>query len=224
MTCIPINLVFEDSLSEAVLRRLLAGSRQKYTVGFHYNSRGYGSIKSKIDAFNHSAKGMPYMILTDLDVYPCPPALISAWLTTAKHPNLIFRIAVREVESWLLGCRPAFARFLAIKEDLIPRDVDALPDAKRSLIDLVRKSPKKHLRSDIVPEAGSTARIGPDYNGQLIYFVENFWDPAIAKEHSTSLHRTIKALDEFRPIFETPPQGPSPSAAQSTSNPKGPFT
>jgi len=203
MTYIPINLVFEDSLSEAVLRRLLGSSRQKYIVGFHYNSRGYGSIKSKINAFNNSARGMPYLVLTDLDVYQCPPALINAWFSTAKHHNLIFRIAVREVESWLLGCQLAFAKFLAINENLIPTNVDELPDAKKSLIDLVRKSPKRQLRLDIVPEEGSTARIGPDYNGRLIYFVENFWDPETAKEHSPSLQRTMKVLDEFQPIFES---------------------
>jgi hypothetical protein len=203
MSDIPVNLVFEDSLSEAVLRKLLENSRQRYAIGLPYNSRGCGWIRARINALNNSAKGMPYLVLTDLDVYQCPPALIKAWFSTAKHHNLIFRIAVREVESWLLGCRPAFAKFLAIKENLIPTNVDELPDAKKSLIDLVRKSPKRQLRLDIVPEEGSTAKIGPDYNGRLIYFVEDFCDPKIAKEHSPSLQRTIKALDKFQPIFES---------------------
>jgi len=203
MSSIPINLVFEDILSESVLRKLVINSRQKYYIGFNYNAHGYGQIKRKINGFNNAAKGMPYLVLTDLNRYECPPILIEDWLAGSKHHNLLLRVAVREVESWLLGCRTAFAKFLGVNEDLIPTNVDEIPDAKNFVISLARKSSKKHLRSDIVPEEGSTAKVGPDYNGRLIYFVEDLWDPNIAKEFSPSLQKTIKVLDEFQPIFLT---------------------
>jgi len=202
MSDIPVNLVFEDSLSGSVLLRLLKNSQRRYLVGTSYNSGGYGWIKKRIDGFNRAAKGMPYLILTDLDRTECPPALVREWRIENRNHNLLFNIAVKQVESWVLGCRSCFAGFLGITEDKIPCDVDDIPDAKRFLIDLARQSRRRELRVDIVPAKGSTARVGRDYNGRLIYFVENLWDPNIAKSSSPSLRRTMEVLDAFQPVFE----------------------
>ena len=202
MSEIAINLIFEDSLSGSILQKLVANSRQDYLVGFRYPSGGYGWIKNRINGFNNAAKGMPYLVLTDLDRCECPPVLIRDWLTGAKHHNLLFRVAVRQVESWLLGCRILFARFLGVPENMIPIAVDEIPNAKAFVIDLAKRSRKRQLRLDIVPQEGSTAKVGPDYNGRLIYFVENIWDPDIAREISPSLQKAIEILDTFEPIFE----------------------
>ncbi len=202
MSDIAINLIFEDSLSGSVLQKLLKNSRHNYLVGSRYNSGGCGWIKKKINGFNKAAKGMPYFVLTDLDQYECPPILISDWLIGDKHHNLLFRVAVRQIESWLLGCRLLFARFLGVPENMIPRSVDEITNAKVFVIDLARRSRRKQLRLDIVPQEGSTAKVGPDYNGRLIYFVENIWDPNIAKEISPSLQRAIEILDTFEPTLE----------------------
>jgi len=204
MSEIAINLIFEDNLSGSVLRKLVANSRQDYLIGLSYYSRGFGWIKKRINGFNNAAKGMPYLVLTDLDRCECPPVLIRDWLTGAKHRNLIFRVAVRQVESWLLGCREDFSQYLGVKTGLIPSNVDEISDAKRFVINLARRSRRRQLRLDIVPEEGSTAKVGPGYNVRLIYFVENLWDPDIAKHHSLSLLKTIEALDDFEPIFESP--------------------
>jgi hypothetical protein len=200
MSDIGINLVFEDSLGESVLIRLLAHSRRDYLVGYRYNAGGFGWIKKRIDGFNHAAKGMPYLILTDLDRHECPPLLIDQWLTATKHPNLLFRIAVREVEAWLLACRELFATFLGVPSDRIPGDVEAIPNPKEFVVNLARRSRKKKVRVDIAPAPASTARVGPDYNGRLAYFVENLWDPAVAEENCPSLRKTIETLRTFRPV------------------------
>jgi len=196
-----INLVFEDALSAAVVDRILAASCQKYFVGFRYVSGGFGWIKKKIGAFNNAAKGMPYFVLTDLDTSECAPLLIEQWLNAPRHPNLLFRVAVREVEAWVLGCRESFAAFLGVADNRIPTDVDQIPDAKRFLVNLARRSRKRAVRQDIVPQEGSTAKVGPNYNGRLISFVESHWDPAVAKECSLSLRRTVEALDAFEPVL-----------------------
>lgn len=203
MSEISINLVFEDLLSESVLRKLLNNSRQNYVIGSCYNARGYGWIREKINGLNRAAKGMPYLVLTDLDRYECPPILLNEWLIGIRNHNLLFRVAVRQVESWLLGCRLAMSKFLGIREDLIPEAVDEIQDAKKFLIDLAKRSRKKQVCLDIVPKEGSTAKIGPDYNGRLIHFVENFWNPNVAKDFSPSLQKTIKVLDEFKPTLST---------------------
>lgn len=204
MSEIVINLVFEDNLSGAVLRKLLVSSEQGYTIGLFYNTGGFGWIKRRIEGLNNAAKGMPYLILTDLDRYECPPILLREWHIENHSHNLLFNVAVRQVESWILACRRRFAEFIGVQECLIPTAVDEIPDAKRFLIDLARRSRKKQLREDIVPKDGSTARIGADYNGRLTQFVESRWDPNIAKKLSPSLCRTMESLDVFQPVLQDP--------------------
>jgi hypothetical protein len=196
---IPINLAVEDALSEAIIRQILRESQRDFVVGKCYNRGGYGYLKKTIRGFNNAAKGTPYLVLTDLDKKECPLALIEEWLPQAKHPNLLFRIAVREVESWVLGDRETFAKFLGIKKELIPQEVDDLEDPKKKLIDLARKSKKK---VGIVPAKGSTAKIGPDYNGQLIDFVNNYWQVERAALSSPSLQRAYDAILTFEPTWQ----------------------
>jgi len=203
MTDIPINLVFEDTLSEAVLKEMLKQSQRPFSVGNCLNQRGYGKIKKIISGLNYAAKGMPYLVLTDLDKAECPLVIISEWLTQPKHPNLLFRIAVKEVEAWLLAHREAFAEFLGISVSLIPANVDEIPDPKQLLIYLAKKSKKRNLRDAIVPDRNSTAKIGKDYNGQLIQFVQNNWQVEAAQVNSRSLQRAMNALINFQPIWET---------------------
>lgn len=199
MQLIPINLAVEDFLSEAVLRKILQFTRRPYETGTCFCKGGYGYLKKNIQGFNHAAKTTPFLVLTDLDNIECPPALIKEWLPHPKHPNLLFRIAVREIEAWLLAHREAFAKFLGIKIHSIPYNVDTIRDPKQFLIALAKKSKKRQLREAITPASGSTARVGPDYNGQLGLFVERLWDVAIATQHSPSLKRTVKVVKDFNP-------------------------
>ncbi|MEP0859270.1 hypothetical protein [Trichocoleus sp. DQ-U1] len=202
MTDIPINLVVEDALSEAVLKEMLKQSQRPFSVGNCLHGRGNGYIKKNISGLNHGAKGMPYLVLTDLDNAECPLSLISSWLPQPRHPNLIFRVAIKEVEAWLLAHREAFAEFLNISVNLIPGDVDEIPDPKQLLINLARKSKKRNLRDAIVPDSNSTAKIGKDYNGQLIQFVQQNWQVEPAQASSGSLQRAMNALMNFEPTWE----------------------
>ncbi|MBE9163890.1 hypothetical protein [Tychonema sp. LEGE 06208] len=202
MTDIPINLVFEDVLSEAVLKQMLKQSQRPFSVGSCSNKKGFGDIKNNLPAYNNAAKGMPYLVLTDLDNAECPLVILSEWLTQPKHPNLLFRIAVKEVEAWLLAHREGFAEFLGISVDLIPADVDKVSDPKQLLINLAKKSKKRELREGIVPDRNSTAKIGKDYNGQLIQFVDRNWQVALAQTNSPSLERAMNAIVNFQPTWE----------------------
>lgn len=197
---IPINLVVEDDLSEAILLRILKESRNTFAVGFSYGKCGYGYIKQKIQAFNSAAKGTPFLVLSDLEA-ECAPTQVKSWLPIPKHNNLLFSIAVWEVESWLLSDRSGFASFLSIKREFIPKNVNEINDPKQVLISLAKRSRKRALRQAIVPIPGRTARVGPDYNGQLSSFVFGAWNIVEAMENSESLRRTVKALNEFQPIW-----------------------
>lgn len=202
MQPIPINLAVEDFLSEAVLRKILRFTRKPYATGTCFCKGGYGYLKKNIQGFNHAAKTTPFLVLTDLDNIECPPTLIKEWLPHPKHPNLLFRVAVREIEAWLLAHREAFAKFLGIKTHSIPSNVDTISDPKQFLLSLAKKSKKRQLREAITPAPGSTARVGPDYNGQLGLFVERVWDVATASQHSPSLQRTVKVVKDFNPQWQ----------------------
>lgn len=197
---IPIHLVVEDDLSDAILRKILKESLNTFAIGFSYGKCGYGYIKRQIQAFNNAARGTPFLVLSDLEA-ECAPKQINEWLQVPKHHNLVFRIAVRETESWLLADRSGFASFLNINKELIPINVDKINDPKQLLVNLAKRSRKRILRQSIVPKQGTTARVGPDYNGQLSSFIFSTWNISEAMENSKSLSRAVRVLNEFQPIW-----------------------
>jgi hypothetical protein len=201
---IPVNLIYEDALSGAILHKLisLSGS-QNWQLGLSWPAGGRAWIQSRIKGLNNAAKGMPYLILVDINSsYQCAPELVSDWIGKGKNTNLLLRVAVREVESWILASGNVFCVYLGVKYGSIPKTVDEISNPKEFLISLAKKSRKKKLQVDIVPREGSTAKVGPDYNGRLIYFVNKFWNPDVAADNSPSLKNTIQRLKKFSPIFK----------------------
>lgn len=201
MSPIPVNLAIEDELSESVLRTLLHHVNREYFVGTAYGRQGFGYLRKTVAGWNIGAKGQPFVLLTDLDDYACPLALIQAWLNVPVHPNLVFRVAVREVEAWLLADRTNIARFLSVRQEMVPLTCDNLPDPKQELVRLARSSRSKDIRERITPRIGSTAQQGPDYNGCLGAFVKKTWDIQRACTISPSLARTVQRLIAFTPTW-----------------------
>jgi hypothetical protein len=201
MNPIPVNIAVEDELSEVALRRILQDIKS-YALGTAYRRGGFGYLRKTIYGWNQAARGTPFVVLTDLDKYLCPAELIADWLPVPKHPNLMFRVAVREVESWLLADRGSLSRFFAVPISAMPLNSDDLPDAKAALVDLGRKSKSKLIRDSIVPRRGSTAKQGPGYNGCLGEFVREHWDINAASANSPSLARTIKRISSFAPVWQ----------------------
>ena len=139
-TPIPLSLAFEDALTESLALKILRTIPTQYATRTIYNSGGNGYLKRTINGFNNAAKGTPFLGGTDLDRYDCPSALIDDWLTKPKHHNLLVRVAVREAEAWVLADRDIFANFIGINVTMVPCDVEALPNPKETLIQLVRRS------------------------------------------------------------------------------------
>lgn len=199
---IPVNLAVEDVLSEAVARKMLASTNRNYKVGCCYMRDGKVYLRKLIAGLNNAAKGIPFLVLTDLDQEECAPILVQSWLRSPKHANLLFRVAVREVEAWVLADTNAFADFLSISAEAIPADVDSIGDPKQFLIALAARSRRRTIREDIVPRHGSTAKQGPNYNTRLISFIDRFWDPKKAMLKSQSLNGTIVRLSKFSPTWD----------------------
>jgi len=201
MPVIPVNLAVEDELSDVVLRRILTYLNRGYAVGVTYGRTGFGYLRSTIRGWNRAARGRPFIVLTDLDTYPCPPALIQNWLDGPQSPNLLLRVAVREVESWLLADRENLSRYLRVPDAHMSAKPDQLNDPKRALIALATRSRSSHIRARIVPKHGSTAKQGPEYNAALSEFVRNHWDIAASEQNSPSLSRTMRQLRVFVPVW-----------------------
>lgn len=200
MSSIPVHLAVEDDLSEAVIRKLLLDTGRNYAIGTVFSRGGYGYLQNRAKKWNAAAAaGTPILLLTDLDQHPCPSSLIYDWLEGEPHANLIFRVAVREVESWLLADREGFANFLGISVPKVPSNPDQITDPKQCLVNLARRSRRRTLRESIVPRQGSTAVQGPDYNGCLGEFVRNQWDRCSAARRSLSLNRAWAKLIAFVP-------------------------
>lgn len=191
-----MNLVCEDDLSEFVLKRLLNCFEGKFDVGYSYSRGGYSYIKSNINGFNQACISTPFFVLTDLDNCPCPGELVTSWLKRPMHENMIFRVAVREVESWLLADIDGLSDFIGVSKANFRRDPENLTDPKGNLINLTRRSRRRDIREDIVP-INEHASIGPNYNGRLMQFVFNKWDINRAMTRSQSLRKAYQRLKTF---------------------------
>lgn len=196
---IPINLAVEDRISEVVLRKLLDECDQAFVVGQVYGRNGFGYLRSTIGGWNNAAKGTPFLVLTDLDQWSCGPSLQADWLSVPKHPNLIFRVAVREIEAWLLGDPESISNFLKVSPSLVPMNPECLDDPKRVLVSLARRSHVAKLRRMIAPKLTTTAKQGPEYNEALGLYVATNWRPRVAARHCPSLERCLRRLDCFAP-------------------------
>jgi hypothetical protein len=151
--------------------------------------QGKDRLLKQLSAYNQAAKLAPWVVLVDLDRDgECAPSCCRKWLRRPA-PGMCFRIVVRAVEAWLLADREELARFLGISVSPVPRQPETIDDPKQAMVGLARRSRKRKLREDIVPESGSGRAIGPRYSGRLIEFVNGYWRPDVAARLSDSLRR-----------------------------------
>ncbi|WP_235153623.1 DUF4276 family protein [Dyadobacter sp. CY345] len=194
---IPVTIVFEDELSEYVLTRMLSFFGNKYSISQSYPANGFGYIKSNIKGFNNASKFSPFIILTDLDNIDCPIKLIEDWLPKKVHEQyLIFRIAVREVESWLLADIEGFSLFSGVSQANFPILPELENDPKSTLMGIIKKSKKRKIKEDILP-TNDNAKVGPNYNTRLGDFVCYHWNINNAKNRSLSLKSAMDCLQRF---------------------------
>ena len=189
-----VYLAAEDVPGLAVGHKLVA-EQTALSVYRDKNSRGCGNLKNKTPNYDQmGAKGLPVLMLTDLDADPCPSGKIADWLGRAPSRGFLFRICVREVEAWLLADREAMAGFLKISEDKLPYAPERLADPKASLIKLAKAAPRK-IRMGLTP-IGS-AKIGPEYNDLLSGFIAKSWSIDRAVTRAPSLQRARNRVSEL---------------------------
>jgi len=133
-------------LDEAVLRRLVDEAGGSLQVV--YGKMGKAHLRQSLNGYNQAARFTPWVVLVDLDLeYECAPLLCGEWLPNPA-PDMCLRVAVREVETWLLADRERMARFLSVPVSRIPFDPEALDDPKGKLVQLARRSRRRDIRED----------------------------------------------------------------------------
>ena len=201
---ISIKLAVEDALSEAILRRVLAERPVEYVVGAVYSKGGAGYLKKQAGAFNSAARVCPFVLLTDLDDHECPPGLVTEWLAgRPKNGSFLFRVAVREVESWLLADLANLRSFLHIRSASAFQAPEGLRSPKEELLKIAADSRVRQTREALVWRDGKSGRLrqGPDYNGTLAQFVVESWSVVTARSICPSLNGLLSALQRLEADF-----------------------
>jgi len=195
-----LRAAVEGDGDEAVVRALVEGAG--LTLGDVYVKRGKGELDKKLPAYRQASRFAPWLVVRDLDHdASCAPELVRTLTGSRDSPpagRFLLRIAVREIESWLLADREALAGYLKVSPDILPASPDELAEPKTALVALARRSRLASIRRDMVPAQGSSARVGPVYNGHLIRFATDFWDPVRGSRRSPSLRRALTALRELK--------------------------
>jgi hypothetical protein len=194
---VTLIVVTEDELSECVALKLIGRQMANTDEVRLITKSGNGYLRSRMANFISVAERGPVLMLADLDRINCPPTLIRQWRRGRALPeNLLLRVAVREIESWLLADREGFARYLSIAPQKITTSPEGISDPKHYLLNLARNAPRD-LRSELLPAKGSIASQGFGYNSCLREFVAKMWSPTRAAERSQSLRRAINRVSEL---------------------------
>jgi hypothetical protein len=193
-----ISGAVEGPVDEAVVRRLILFAGAK--PGPIYGKNGKDYIQKHLKGYNKAARYRPWVVLVDLDHDAnCAPPFRVQWLPRTA-PNMCFRVAVREVESWLLADREHLAHFLSVSVSRIPANPDAVDEPKSLMVNLARHSRRREIREDMVPRPESGRNVGPAYASRLIEFVEDVasgWRPDVAARSSDSLKRCLRCLNRL---------------------------
>ena len=105
-----VILAVEDKLSEAIATKILEGLG--IDISQRLGLKGKGYLQSKAPNLNQTAKGFPVFMLTDQDVpSQCPPQLVQTWTKGERNIEFFLRVAVMEVESWVMADRKGFAGY-----------------------------------------------------------------------------------------------------------------
>lgn len=196
----PIAIATEDELSEAVAMRLIAELQEPHYVTHKLRKGGFGYLRSKMDNWCQMAQHQVMLVLTDLDQAKCAGELREQWLSTRSEPaRLLLRVAVREVESWVLADHAAM-RVLIGPKGTLPPHPDELLDPKQALLRLANCAPRG-VRDDLLRVADGRLAQGLGYNACLVHWVGSVWNPGQAAERSPSLQRARKRLREVVRTF-----------------------
>jgi hypothetical protein len=196
---VQVELAFvEGELERPVAATLLKHCQHHVPLERIISKGGGGTLWSQIARFQQVAINLkrPVFVLADLERERCAPSLLARRVRFEVDPRLVIRIAVRMLESWLLGDLEGLGAFLEIKKPSVDSPPDDLDNPKRALVELCRRSPNKELRAALVPP-NPRSIVGPGYLAAMSRFATDHWAPQRAEARSPSLAKAISALNRL---------------------------
>lgn len=192
-----LYLAVEGRTDRIVLTKLL--NLLDVSIIDAFSKGGKGELLKKLDGYNQNARHVHWLVVLDLDQdAECAPDYARSILPS-PNSNMLLRIAVHSIESWLMADRVKMAQYLGIPSENFPLNPDAVKDPKRFLVNLIRrKSRSNPLRQDMLPVDFGERVVGPAYISRLEEFVQKHWRPAVAARRSDSLARCIRALEDLK--------------------------
>jgi len=189
--------VGEDALCCAIGEQLAHSVLPDWTLAREsINARGITKLAPSLPRYMEQARHVqPVICIADTDGR-CPAELLSLWLGNKVEERFAFRLAVIEAESWLLADQESLAEFFAVPVGKVPNDPDELPDPKRAVLALARRSKRRSIRTEVVSSSDPT-KPGSGYNLHLGEYVRTRWRALRAAERSPSLARAIQRIGAF---------------------------
>jgi len=202
---IQLYTITEDQLSTAVAERLVTECDHRWQVGVPVETGGSGKLFDRLPQYLKIANSLPVLLLTDLDRLECAPALVQRHCPARGWPEqFLFRVAVREVESWLLADHEGFSDFTGIPKNRLVYDCETIADPKQKLLNLVHRYASRDIKVRLVARHGGGLRPSTAYNLELTEYVNRVWQPARAEQCSDSLRRARQRLAGLaHRIFDT---------------------
>jgi hypothetical protein len=190
-----ISCVVEGFTDEAIVRRLVESAGGE--VGDVYGLRGKDYILTNISGYNSAARFAPWFVLIDMDADPRCVADYRDSTLAARSAMMMYRVAVRQVEAWLLADRIGCATFLGVPQGRIVAQPEQLSDPKAEVVRLARRSRTARVRDALVPKERSGRPVGRGYATEIAQFASTTWNPVTAARAAPSLSRCIRRLEEF---------------------------
>ena len=156
---------------------------------------GQPLVLEVVELANKDARRKRWVAVTDLDnKFPCAGLARAQWLPSPA-PYMCFRIAVQEIEAWLLADREQAAKFFKVPLTSIPSNPDMLtsPLPKEVVLQLAQQGGLAGMTRG----AGDTLDEGNLYTNRMSEFARLWWRPAIAAQNSPSLKKCIERLQQL---------------------------
>jgi hypothetical protein len=190
-----VAVVVEGDTDIPYARKLLASAGLE--IGATIDSGGKHELDAQLAAYNRAASGFPWFVLRDLDAdAKCAPSFLTK-LQWSSSRWMCFRLAVREIESWILADAEGVSDFFSVRPSAIPSEPDLETDPTRTLVNLCRKSRRGPIRNGMAPKPGMSVSVGPLYEALIIEFGECVWNLDRACKRSDSLLRARRRLEEL---------------------------
>lgn len=156
-------------------------------------ARGKDALDRRLAGYNAAARFTPVLLLRDLDEAPCPGELVLRCVPV-REEGLLLRIAVRELEAWLLADKAALATFAKIDVASLPDRPETLDKPKERLIDALKGSRTGAIQKQLfVGGERPTFQMLGEWTAN---FIRQAWDPrrAAASGLAPSLDRAMDRL------------------------------